>query len=180
MMVALAADTYSVPGNRRAEAFAQFAAPYLRGRVLDVGTGAAPVPLYLATHPVELLTGVDPEQAEHPFAFHQGSATALPFSYTTFDTVVCATALDHLFSVLDVGAAVHEFERVLRRGGRFLSWETVVPPKEAGPDEHHHFRLTEKLVWDAFSRVFRPMEMHWHRQGMRDGCAELFSAWEKR
>jgi SAM-dependent methyltransferase len=170
-------DPYSVPGNTRAVAFARFAAPHLRGKLLDVGCGAASVPLYLALHPLELITGLDPEPADHPFTFHQGTAEFLPFPAASFDTVVCAAALDHLPHASHVGDALREIRRVLRPGGRFVSWETTVPIGEPG-DEHHLFRFTDGWLFNRFCDFFDPAVIEWQRVGMRRGCAEVFSVWE--
>ncbi len=49
--------------------------------------------------------------------FRQGNVTALPLPGSSVDAVVCALALVH---VPDVSAALREFARVLRRGGRLV------------------------------------------------------------
>lgn len=179
MTTTLDPETYSIPGNARAAVFAQFAAPHLRGRLLDVGCGAAPVPLYLALHPLELITGLDPEPAEHPFSFHLGHAEQMPFPSGSFDTVVCATALDHLPHASYVSDALKEIRRVLRPGGRFISWETTLPLGQAQDgDEHHRFRFTDDWLFSRFCDFFAPVAIEWRREGMRYGCAEVFSVWE--
>lgn len=173
-------DTYSVPGNTRAEAFTRFAAPFLTGKLLDVGCGAAHVPIYLRAHPLELVTGIDPEPAEHPFRFHEGRAELLPFEPATFDTVVCATAMDHLAAAVNVRDALREIRRVLKPQGRFVSWETTVPLGEAHADEHHAYRFTDRWLLDCWREIFVPIVVEWHRRGMRAGCAEVFSVWEQK
>jgi SAM-dependent methyltransferase len=50
--------------------------------------------------------------------FAQASADALPFADATFDVV---TARHMLYHVPDVSAALKEFRRVLKPGGRFLA-----------------------------------------------------------
>lgn len=171
--------TYSVAGNRRAEAFTCFAAPFMRGRLLDVGCGQASIPLYLFQHPIERIVGLDPVEAPHPFTFRQGRAEQMPFAPCSFDTVVCATALDHLDHAAHVSDALREIRRVLKPGGRFLSWETTVPPDEAGGDEHHAYRFTDDWLFDRWSDFFRPVALEWQREGMRNGCAEVFGLWER-
>lgn len=171
-------DSYSVPGNPRALAFARFASPHLRGHLLDVGCGRAHVPLYLAQHPLELITGVDPEESEHPFRFHVGRAEALLLPAAAYDTVVCATALDHLSHPSYLGDALREIRRVLKPGGRFISWETTAPIGESGGDEHHVFRFTDDLLFTRFCDFFNPVVIEWHRVWLRAGYAEVFSVWE--
>jgi SAM-dependent methyltransferase len=180
-LTTLSPEDYSVPGNARAEAFARFAGPHLRGHVLDVGCGAAFRPLYLEDYPADLITGVDPEYAAHPFHFEQGRAEALPFPDQWFTTVVCATALDH---VDDPAAAVRELRRVLVPSGRvptcLVSWETVMPPGEDGPDEHHAFRFTEESLTALLGAHLVQTAVDYYREGMRPGCAERFSVWVPR
>ena len=53
-------------------------------------------------------------------SFHEGSATSLPFEDHSFDRVLCVQVLGH---VADVPAALAEFHRVLRPGGRVLVWD---------------------------------------------------------
>jgi ubiquinone/menaquinone biosynthesis C-methylase UbiE len=170
----LSPEDYSVPGNARAEAFARFAGPRIQGAVLDVGCGAAYVPLYLGNCSFDLITGIDPEPAPHPFAFWVCEAGAMTFPDHCFQTVICATVLDH---VDDPAAAVREIARVLHPGGSFLSWETVMPPGEDGPDEHHAFRFTEESLTALLGTHFVQTAVDYYREGMRPGCAERFSVW---
>jgi ubiquinone/menaquinone biosynthesis C-methylase UbiE len=173
----LSPEDYSVPGNARAAAFARFARPYLRGYVLDVGCGAAYVPLYLKRYPTENIRGVDPNPAPHPFEYWPGTAEAIPTHGWMFQTVICATTLDH---VDDPAAAVREIARVLQPGGSFLSWETIMPPGEDGPDEHHAFRFTEESLTALLGTHFEQTAVASYREGMRPGCAERFSVWRPR
>jgi ubiquinone/menaquinone biosynthesis C-methylase UbiE len=177
----LSPEDYSVPGNRRAEAFARFAGPYLRGHVLDVGCGAAFRPLYLEDYPADLITGLDVAYAAHPFGFQWGSADDLPFPDQWFTTVICATVLDHLN---EPALAVREMWRVLVPTGRvptaLVSWETVMRPGENGPDEHHAFRFTEESLTALLGTHFEQTAVDYYREGMRPGCAERFSVWVPR
>lgn len=173
------AESYSVPGNPRAAAFASFAVPYLRGRVLDVGCGLAPVPLYLARHPLAQVTGIDPVVSTHPFLFRQAQAEALPFDAGVFETVICATVLDHLAHPSHVALALREIRRVLVPGGQFISWETTVPEGSGASagDEFHRYRFTNDWLFARWSDFFQPVALEWYRDGMRRGCAELWSVW---
>ena len=177
----LSPQDYSVVGNERAERFALFAAAFLRGHILDVGCGAAAVPVYLQSrmHAPQTITGIDPIPAEHPFTFRQAMAEQLPFVPNRFDTVVCATTLDHLAHPSHVPLALREIRRVLKPGGRFVSWETTVPLGDDGADAQHQFRFTNDWLFHRFADFFRPVVMEWHHAGMRKGCAEVFGVWEK-
>ncbi|WP_240738234.1 class I SAM-dependent methyltransferase [Deinococcus fonticola] len=94
-------------------------------RVLDVGTGTGVVALALARTGARV-TGVDiaPEMIAlarhkaHGLAgadFQVADGTALPFEDGHFDVVVCAAGL---FFMPDMGAALQEWRRVLKPGGR--------------------------------------------------------------
>ncbi len=95
--------------------------------VLDVGTGPGDFPgrLRAGGHRgrivgLDFSAGmVERASAEYPeVEFLQGDAAALPFPDATFDVV---TARHMLYHVPDVAAALAEFRRVLKPGGRFLA-----------------------------------------------------------
>ncbi|CAM3892364.1 class I SAM-dependent methyltransferase [Deinococcus frigens] len=95
--------------------------------LLDVGTGPGDFPgrLRAGGHRgrivgMDFSAGmVERASAEYPDAeFQQGDAAALPFPDATFDVV---TARHMLYHVSDVAAALAEFKRVLKPGGRFLA-----------------------------------------------------------
>jgi len=105
-------------------------------RVLDVGCGSGAVTRDIARRVGGrgLAVGLDPsaellvvaralaEEAglgDH-VEFCEGSALRLPFEDGTFDAVVCATVLSH---VPGAEAAIPEFVRVLRPGGRLGVFE---------------------------------------------------------
>jgi SAM-dependent methyltransferase len=95
-------------------------------RVLDAGCGTGGLIRRLSPrHPSWRWTGVDLEPLAVDLArgwtsgadVRQASVTALPFGDATFDVVVSA---DVLYHVDDDEAALGEFFRVLRPGGRFV------------------------------------------------------------
>lgn len=95
--------------------------------LLDVGSGPGDFPgrLRAAGHRGRLVGAdlsagmVATAQASHPgVEYVQASADALPFDDQTFDVL---TARHMLYHVPDVPAALAEFRRVLRPGGRFLA-----------------------------------------------------------
>jgi ubiquinone/menaquinone biosynthesis C-methylase UbiE len=114
------------------------------GRVLEVGAGTG---LNLEHYPRELeelvltepeepmarrleaklesgegLSGSEPLSPPPPTRVVRASAEALPFEDASFDTVVCTLAL---CTIADPTAALAEFRRVLRPGGRLLFLEHV-------------------------------------------------------
>src|SRR5215813_15494424 len=100
-------------------------------RVLDVGCGSGAITREIARRVGKhgLAMGIDPSPAlltvarelareagfDHGIEFREGSAHQLPFPDGTFDAVVCVTVLSH---VPRGEAAIPEFVRVLRSGGR--------------------------------------------------------------
>jgi SAM-dependent methyltransferase len=131
--------------------FSGFVAPYLKGRVLDVGCGPYAIPLYLQGYPLELLYGIDPLEPfePHPFTFARTFAEFIPFSDHAFETVIAATSLDH---TLSLKRALAEIRRVLAPGGHFLIWDGFVKgappydPDDSGlqpVDSYHFFHFDE-------------------------------------
>lgn len=164
------ADTYvdfpphscSVKGHGIAEFFSEYLEIYLEGTVLDIGCGPQPVPAYLASHPVELIAGLDPlaPPIPHPFAFAQGVAEYLPWKDDTFDVVVAATSLDH---VLLLDQAYLEIQRVLKSNGYFVVWVGFV--KGAVPydpysedidriDDFHLFHFDRPFFYELHRKYF--------------------------
>lgn len=126
-------------------------------KVLDVGSG----PGYLASdmsaivgrsgevHGVdiseELLALARKRYADQAqLKFHNANAASLPFPSAYFDVVVVTQVLEYL---ADVDAALREFHRVLRPGGRILvldtDWDSIVW------HSNHPERMKKILqVWD--------------------------------
>jgi len=112
--------------NTVVSAFRDFMAPYLRGRVLDVGCGTVGTPGYLQGYPTNLISGIDPLEPHqpHPFQFARGVAEFLPWQDNVFDSVIIATSLDH---VLSIDMTMTEARRVLTKDGTLLLWIGMVP-----------------------------------------------------
>lgn len=111
-------------------------------RVLDVGCGDAWYSARMASRGLEV-TGVDVSERAIAFArlivpdarFEVGSATSLPFPDASFDAITCIQVLEHLTED-EVAAAVNEFARVLRPGGKLV----VSVPSARRPLSRAHLR----------------------------------------
>lgn len=156
----------SVGLGRTEQPFAGFIAPYLEGRVLDLGCGPHAVPSYLRDYPTRLVSGIDPLEPfePHPFQFARGFGEFLPWADHAFDVVVNATSLDHCLSLDRVA---EEIVRVLRPGGLFLVWEGFirgsVPYRPSDPDlrpvdQFHLFHFDRPWFEDYFGRSFEIVE----------------------
>jgi len=111
-----------------AEQILPMAAQHLAGAVsvLDVGCGEGQVARLAAAVPgVQRVVGADPTWAQLQVATARGpkigytraGAAALPFSSSSFDTVIACLVFEHVDEVDD---AIAEVGRVLAPGGRFL------------------------------------------------------------
>jgi SAM-dependent methyltransferase len=160
-------DSCSMPGHPVATSFGSFVRPYLRGgRVLDIGCGPQPVPVYLSDYPAELISGIDPlaPAAPHPFDFVRGVAEYLPWKDGTFDVVIAATSLDH---VLSLDLTFEEILRVLAPGGVFLAWVWFSPgaaaydpsdPNVKPIDRFHLFHFAKDWFEELIARRFCTLE----------------------
>lgn len=156
----------SVGDHPGALLFAGFVAPYLHGRVLDLGCGPYPLPVYLQGYLLNLISGIDPLPPfePHPFEFVQGFAEFLPWPQASFDVVLAATSLDHVMS-LDLTLA--EIRRVLKPGGFFLVWEGFLKgSKRYDPydqnlepaDQFHFFHFDEGWFEEVIASHFSVQE----------------------
>jgi SAM-dependent methyltransferase len=148
----------SISSHEVALLFGGFIAPYLRGRVLDIGCGPYSVPKYLEGFPHFLLSGIDPLAPfePHPFEFVQGFAEFLPWSNSTFDVVVAATSLDHILS-LDLARS--EITRVLKPGGVFLVWEGFIKGSSAYEPSNPNLELADEFHLFHFDEEW--FEAYW-------------------
>jgi ubiquinone/menaquinone biosynthesis C-methylase UbiE len=106
------------------------------GRVLEIGFGTG-VNLSYYPESITAIDALDPESLlEKRVArrieasgvgvqFHQLAGENLPFADNSFDTVVCTLTL---CSVQDPARVLHEIQRVLKPGGRFLFLEHGASP----------------------------------------------------
>src|SRR5207244_12327828 len=120
------AASLSTIDHRDAFRFRQFLAIHARGRILDIGVGPLAIPSYLIDFQPCRLAGNHPlpPYEDHPFTFVRSTAEFIPWPDQSFETVVAATSLDHVY-LLD--RALAEIRRVLCSGGRFLLWAAVFP-----------------------------------------------------
>lgn len=104
-------------------------------RVLDVGAGDAPYrELFDAQEYLTLDHGETPHTGDVDVL---GSADSMPVKDGSFDVVVCTQVLEHVAEPL---AAMCEFRRVLRAGGRLIA--TVPFAWEEHELPHDYFRYT--------------------------------------
>lgn len=112
---------------------ARVARAHARGRLLDVGCGEKPYRILFAPF-VTAHVGLDHADTQHPrdaidlYAY----ADAIPAESMSFDTVLCATVLEH---VEEPARALAEMHRVLRPGGVLiltapLFWHVHEPPRD--------------------------------------------------
>ncbi len=149
------------------------------GRVLDVGTGAAVLPLLLlAARPDVTVLALDiltarlvtarrtAQRSGAPAHFAGGRAEQLPFADQQFDVVVSALLLHHLPPSAQA-AACREFARVLKPGGlcyladfarprtAWARWAAVIPRITCSPHVHHHFHgvVPHHLAAGGFAQI---------------------------
>lgn len=136
-------------------------APALGETAVDVGSGTGAVVVRLAGHvgPAGNAIGIEPnpalrevagsraESAGSTAVFLDGAADELPLEDASVDVVVCERVLQHLG---DPDAAVREFARVLRPGGRVAvldsDWATsIVHPGD--PEMLDRYRAFQRTRW---------------------------------
>jgi SAM-dependent methyltransferase len=134
--------------------------------VLDVGCGFGWFELYALDRGARRVIGVEPDDrqlatarahiSDERAAFTVGSASGLPLSDGSVDTVVCWEVLEHLPQGSEP-AAFAEFRRVLRPGGAlylstpYASWRARVfdPAWWLIGHRHYHLDQLERLIRDA-------------------------------
>jgi len=106
----------------------QSALPYLRGRVLELGCGTGNIQRALAVSPARWAVGLDasPQMlaitrrklaaSDQPSNLVRAVAQALPFSSTSFDSIVATFPTEYIIDM----ATLAELRRVLCPGGRVV------------------------------------------------------------
>lgn len=108
-------------------------APFLNGRLLDVGCGSKPYQPLFHNH-VEAYVGldIDSESAQaRGVADHFYDGRSFPFADALFDSLLCNQVLEHVFHPDDF---IQEMNRVLKPKGRLL--------------------LTVPFVWDEHEQPY--------------------------
>jgi SAM-dependent methyltransferase len=112
------------------------------------------------------LAGFDPLKplAPHPFPFAQSLGETVPWPDNSFETVVVATSLDHVY-LLD--KALAEIKRVLVPKGRLILWTALLPetppydpygPQITPPDQFHLFHPGRNWFLALFEADFDLIE----------------------
>jgi ubiquinone/menaquinone biosynthesis C-methylase UbiE len=125
--------THVAMSNRQLVDYRRRTVSRARGRVLEIGIGSG-LNLALYGREVSAVYGIDPSagllkraartRAVTPLLV-RGTSETIPFEDGAFDTVVTSWTL---CTIPDVGAALCEMKRVLRRDGRLLFVEHGLAP----------------------------------------------------
>ena len=167
-----AKDSLSVGAHPAAMAFRMFLNFHARGRLLDIGCGPQAIPTYLEDYPLDQIAAIDPLAGDvaHKFVFAQSHAEFLPWPDESFETVVAATSIDHVY-LLDV--AIAEFARIMPRGGRLLVWTGLFAQtskydpyssKIVPEDAYHLFHPGRNWFLECFEELFDLQEAYDHNQ----------------
>jgi len=126
------------------------------GLCLDVGCGILPTPSYMKAGTRMRFFGIDPFPGEEPrtFPFAQAYGEYIPFKDKTFDTVLYASVIDHLYDPL---ASLKEARRVMVDNGSLMVWYSdaglgipyllwKVKRKPAKYNKHHQWGFTERSM----------------------------------
>jgi SAM-dependent methyltransferase len=116
-------------------------APYVRGRVLDVGAGE--VDRYSHYFSFDTCTRMDVRHAKSVDIV--GSADAIPLSSESMDSVICTQVFEHLSNPVK---AAQEIYRVLAPGG--VAIVTVPQTNELHEEPFDYFRYTRYGIKHIF------------------------------
>jgi SAM-dependent methyltransferase len=134
------ANTYLHPrhlSHREIEKFVRTEAPRLEGRLLDVGCGKKPYARWM--NRVDSHLGLDMPSTMHGLEQTDvlGSVMALPFSASTFDSILCTEVLEHTPDPL---ASLREMARIAKP--RALLILTVPASEQLHEKPHDYCRFT--------------------------------------
>ncbi len=122
----LSKDSLSYSDRSDVLRFKSYIIKYAKGgNLLDIGCGPLETPGYLSFDNVEQFSiyGIDPLDIEPGYSFLGyrvvGCAEYMPFIDNYFDTIICATSLDHTCSL---DKTIDEIRRVLSINGVFIIW----------------------------------------------------------
>jgi len=165
----------SFSGGKDLDAAAELLKPTKEDNMLDVACGGGHTAFYFASKVRQVvasdLTMQMLKKAQEYIAdegdidnvvFREADAEDLPFPAGSFTLLTCRIAPHHF---PDVPRALKEFHRVLRRGGRMVIIDTLMPPD---PEVADFFQKMEKMRDPTHIRAFT--EAEW-RQMIED--AEL-------
>jgi SAM-dependent methyltransferase len=113
------------------------AAPYIRGRVLDLGCGDRPY-RELMRMSADSVVGIDADPGHVPPPEVCGDVQALPFKDTVFDTVITTQVIEHVF---EPHAMMREISRVTRPGGHAIVTAPQAWPLHEEPWDYFRYTL---------------------------------------
>lgn len=165
-------DSCSVKGHVQGNSFRKFARRYLGGYVLDIGCGPQDVPLYLEDCELQKIYGLDPlpPSGKHPFVYEQGIGEFIPWCDNSFDCVIFATSLDHVF-LLD--KVLSETKRVCRNSGKVLFWVSF----DENAVEYNPYDPNFE-AYDSFHMFHHSKEQYEKDMGKFFECIEYFQSGE--
>lgn len=117
--------------------------PYIKGGVLDVGSGS--YSRYIDLFNFQEYVKMDIEPGKNVDVV--GRAENIPFGAETFDAVVCTQVLEHL---AEPQKAVSEIYRVLKKGGHCLLTAPQINELHSEPQDY--FRYTKFGLMAIFSK----------------------------
>ncbi len=158
----------SVSGNMYSLIFKSYIDLHAKGRLLDIGCGIYGKPVYLKDYPSASISAIEPlELCEKvDFEVAQGFCELLPWSENSFDTVTCATSLDH---VLHLERSLEEIKRVLRPSGKFILWiasikgakrSNMCELDESLADKYHLFHFDDLWFSEVLNGYFKLESKH--------------------
>lgn len=145
-------------------AFIEYLEAYSQGRILDIACGYAQWASHLFENGYDgEYYGVDisknriksaHDRLKHePTGFFRGDAEMLPFPDSTFETIICSSALHHFPNWNE--QALNEIQRVLEPGGNMVFRE----PLKYNPLAVAYRRLFPMQTHTPYEQPFNPFEL---------------------